>query len=253
MQSTIRGLLGVALSTVGLGIEAGPVPPCSATGSAVVPLYADLGDPPTVGIWHGVEIGRVEPCLGAMPGRMKLVVALAGRFRSTRSIEEIAGRVGAVSSTRGLRYWSTTEGRWRTLVADAFALESRDAESRRADFTPAEILSGRILHFAQRDTRSTSLNVYSLSGRLVGHDRLAIEVINITTIRVFFFPLFESKALLSLHFFERLEPDIWGYYGISAIGSGSIEGHEKSLVNRAAAAYRFFKNVPADRDPPLAP
>ncbi len=105
LHTTIRGLLGVALSMVGLGVEAGPVPPCSAMGSAVVPLYAELGNPPTIAIWHDVELGSAEPCLGAMPGRMKLVVALAGRFRSTHSIEQIAGRVGAVSSTRGLRYF----------------------------------------------------------------------------------------------------------------------------------------------------
>ncbi len=249
----IRGLLVVALSATGFGVEAGPVPPCGATGSALVPPYAELGDPPTVGIWRDVELARDEPCLSVLRGRAKLVAVLAGRFGDSRSIEQIAGRVGAISSTKGLRYWSATEGKWRTLIADAFALASRDTENRRADFTPAEILSGRTLYFAQRDTRSTSLNIYSLTGRLLGPRRLAIEMVNLTAIRFVFFPLFEPNSLRSLHFFEMLEPGVWGYYGISAIRDGSVEGYEKSLVNRAAAIYRFFRGIPADRDPPLAP
>ncbi len=250
---SIRGLLVIVLSAAGFGVEAGPVPPCGATGAAVVPPYAKLGDPPTVGIWRDVELARDEPCLSALRGRAKLAVVLSGRFGDSRSIEQIAARVGAISSTKGLRYWSATEGKWRTLVADAFALASQDMENRRADFTPAEILSGRTLYFAQRDTRSTSLNTYSLTGRLLGKRRLAIEMVNLTAIRFVFFPLFEPKSLRSLHFFEMLEPGVWGYTGISAIRDGSVEGYEKSLVNRAAAIYRFFRGIPADRDPPLAP
>ena len=221
-------------------------------GSAVVPPYAELGNPPTVEIWRDVELARDQPCLGALRGRATLAVVLAGRFRDVRSIEEIAGRVGAISSTKGLRYWSTTDGEWRTLVSDAFALASRDADSRRGDFTPAEILSGRTLYFAQRDTRSTSLNIYSLTGRLLGPRRLAIEMINLTVIRFLVFTLFEPNSLRSLHIFEMLEPGVWGYHGISTVHDGAVDGHERSLVNRAAAAYRFFRIVPADRDPPLA-
>ena len=82
---------------------------------------------------------------------------------------------------------------------------------------------------------------------------MAIEIVNLTAIRFVFFPLFEPKSLRSLHFFEMLEPGVWGYTGISAIRDGSVEGYEKSLVNRAAAIYRFFRGIPADRDPPLAP
>ena len=82
---------------------------------------------------------------------------------------------------------------------------------------------------------------------------MAIEMINLTAIRFLVFTLFELNSLRSLHIFEMLEPGLWGYYGISTVRDGAVEGHEKSLVNRAAAAYRFFRIVPADRDPPLAP
>ncbi len=206
-----------------------------------------------VAIWHDLELARIVPCLGARPGRSKLVVALAGRFKSAGSIERMAERIGAISASKGLRYWSATEGRWRTLISDAFALRSPDTDDRRANFTAREVLSGRTLYFAQRDTRSTSLNVYSLTGRLTGDGRMTVEVVNLTTIRIIIFPMFEPEALRSFHFFDELAPGVLGYYGLSVVASGSVEGYEKSLVNRAAAAYRFFKGVPADRDPPLAP
>ena len=241
------------LLTIGLKVHAEPVPPCGDPNSAVAPPYAEPGNPPTAGIWRDVALAGDKSCLHALRGPAILAVALAGRFRDVRSIEDIARRIGAISSTKGLRYWSVTDGGWRTLVSDAFALSSHDPETRRADFSPAEILSGRTLYFAQRDTRSTSLNNYSLTGRLLGPGRLAVEIINLTDIRFLFFSLFNPKSLRSLHIFEKLEPGLWGYYGMSTVRDGSVEGHERSLVNRTAAAYRFFRAVPADRDPPLAP
>ena len=228
-------------------------PPCGVPGKTVIPRYAEPGEPPTVGIWRGIELSNGEPCLRALRGQAKLAVVLAARFRDARSIEDIARRVGAISSTKGIRYWSVTDGEWRTLVSDAFALSSRGSTTGRADFSPAEIMSGRTLYFAQRDTRSTSLNVYSLTGRLIGSRRLAIEVMNVTEIRFFLFTLFEPKSLRSLYIFEMLKPNLLGYYGISTARDGSVEGHERSFVNRSAAVYRFFRAIPTDRDPPLAP
>lgn len=247
------GLLVGTMLMVGVRAQAEPVLPCGNPNSAVVPPYAEPGNPPTVGVWRDVELANDTPCLHALEGPAKLAVVLAGRFRDGRSIEDIASRIGAISSTKGLRYWSVTDGGWRTLISDAFALTSRDPETRRSDFSPAEILSGRTLYFAQRDTRSTSLNIYSLTGRLLGPRRLAVEIINLTDIRFLFFSLFKSNSLRSRHIFEKLEAGLWGYYGMSTVRDGSVEGHERSLVNRTAAAYRFFRVVPADRDPPLAP
>lgn len=75
-------------------------------------------------------------------------------------------------------------------------------------------------------------------------DRLVIEIINLTKIRFTFLTLFEPKTLISIHFFDRLEPNIWGYYGLSAVQSGSIDGYEKSMINRAAAFFRFLAKHP---------
>jgi len=184
---------------------------------------------------------------------MKLVVALAARFRGPESIEDIAARVGAVSATSGLLYWSTTDGNWRVLISEAEALRGRSTGAVRADFAAREVLGDRTLYFRQKDTRSTGWNLYSLRGRRLGPERLAVEVVNLSAIRFLLITLAEARSLVSLHFVERLGPGLWGYYGLSAVRDGAGEGFDKSLVNRAAAFYRFLTGRPGDAGPPLAP
>jgi hypothetical protein len=58
--------------------------------------------------------------------------------------------------------------------------------------------------------------------------------------------MFEAKVLASVHLIERLQGNVWGFYGLSTIRQGAVEGHEKYFVNRAAAYYRFFIGDPTD-------
>ncbi len=220
---------------------------------ALSPDYGELGGPPVVEAWRDIDLERNDTCLGSIRGRMKLIIVLAGRFNHSRSLEDISSRIGAVSSTKGLPYWSTTEDRWRPLISEAFALEDATSDTPRADFIAQEVLSGRTLYFAQEDTRSTSLNLYSLTARVATPDRMVIEIINLTSIRFWFVTLFEPRTLLSVFFIDRLGSGVWGYYGLSVVRDRSTEGHERSFVNRAAAYYRFITGVPADTEPPLAP
>ncbi len=229
-----------------------PVPPCAPGEAAVTPFYGAPAGPPAVRTWRDLEIDGSYPCLAPLRGRNALVVALAGRFEGPASSDDIAARIGAISATEGLVYWSTTDQQWRTLVSDAYAIDDPDARHRRPDFTAAEVTSGRTLYFGQNDTRSTGLNVYSLTARSAAPGRLAVEIVNVTAIRFTFVTLFEADSLRSLHFFERLDGNGWGYYGISAVRAGSVAGHENSFVNRAGAFYRFLTGAPADAEPPLA-
>lgn len=184
---------------------------------------------------------------------MELVVALAARFTHSGSLEDLAARVGAISSTEGLPYWSTTDQIWRPLISAAFAVEDAAGDRARPDFTAQEILSGKRLYFAQDDTRSSSLNVYSLTALAARPDWMVIEIENMTRIRFGFLTLFEPRALASIHIIDRLDGDLWGYYGLSAVRDGTMAGNEKSLINRAAAFYRFLTGTPPDQEPPLAP
>lgn len=226
--------------------EAQPSPPCLSIGKPMSPAYGTLGKPPAAEFWRDIAIERNVRCLGNLHGPMKLVIALTSRFRSATTVEHIATRAGAISATKDLPYWSATEARWRPLISDAFALQSPTSPAPRPDFSAQEVLSGQKLYFAQKDTRSTSLNIFSLRATMTSADRLVIEIINLTKVRFTFLTLFEPKTLISVHFFDRLEPNIWGYYGLSAVQSGSTDGHEKSMINRAAAFFRFLAKTSKD-------
>lgn len=253
MRALARCALVAALVAAGSPAAGQPIAPCLPDQAAIVPPYGDKGHAPTVQIWRDIDLADRNACPGTTSGRMALVVALAARFDGTRSLEDIAARIGAISATEGLRYWSVTDGRWRTLVSESFAIDDPDTRRRRPDFTAREILSGSPFFFVQNDTRSTGRNVYRLSAISVGRDRLVVEIVNLTPIRFTLVTLYEAQALRSLHFFDRQANGDWGYYGISAVRAGAVDGLEKSFVNRAAAFYRFLVGEPPDGAPPLAP
>ena len=226
--------------------------PCTA-GVAVSPAYGTIGGPPAVATWRDLELTPDTACPQALRGEMKLAVALAGRFRHAGGLEDLAARFGAISATEGALYWSTSDREWRSLVSEAYALAGPDPRSRRPDFSAAEILGGRRLHFAQDDTRSTGLNVYSLVARRLGPARLALEIVNRSPIAFTFVTLYDPGDLVSVQFVERLGPEDWGYYAVSAVRGGPARGRERSFINRAAALFRFHAGLPLDREPPLAP
>lgn len=248
-------LLAIALVFIILGTQsrAESPPICPSHGTEPYPPFGELKKPPNVAIWREVGLDSGADCEGLFQEPVALVVALAGRFRHTDSVEEIASRIGAISSMEELLYWSTTEQKWRVLVSEAFALKEPDVNTTRPDFIADEVLSGRTLYFAQNDTRSTGLNIYSITANSADRNHLSFEILNITPIRFLFLTLFEPGTLLSVHFVERKDRAVWGYYGITLVKSGAIDGYEKSLINRGAAFYRFLIGQPADQTPPLAP
>lgn len=245
-------MLLMAVAPVSESAGARPVLPCGAEPADVAPKYAPLGAPPAVAVWHNITLAP-DTCLGQAKGHQTLAIALAVRFEHRGTLEDLAARAGAISATRAIRYWSVTDGEYRPLISEAFALDGPDTHARRPDFTASEVLSGRTLYFAQNDTRSTGLNLYSLKARRLGPDELAIEVVNITDIRFLVFTMFGARSLVSLHIFRRLDGQVWGYYGLSTIRGGVAGGHEKSFVNRAAAYQRFMIGAPTGKAPPLAP
>ncbi len=251
VKTLVPVIIIVALVAAGSQARAQPVPPCH-LGNTIAPAYGAIGDAPSVQSWQDIELAADDFCLASLQGAMALVVALAARFDGAKSLDEIAARFGAISATQGMLYWSTTDQRWRPLISETFAIDGPDTRRPRPDFTAQEIFSGRTLYFAQNDTRSTGLNIYSISARVAASDRLVVEIVNLTPVRFTLVTLFEPQALRSVHFIERLKTDEWGYYAISAVQAGAVQGHEKSFINRAAAFYRFLIGVAPDSKPPLA-
>jgi hypothetical protein len=215
--------------------------------------YGAPGAPPRVTVLHDVVLDRSAGCPDALTGPAKLFVKLEGRFGRGWTVDDIAARFGAVSKTQGLLYWSVTDDDWRPLINTATARDGGPDGPPRPDFSAAEVRSGRILYFSQDDTRSTGTNVYAMTARAATAERLVMDIVNVSAVKLVFVTLFAPRSLVSAHRFERQADGSWGYRGLTAVRDGlMIDGHEKSFVNRTAAYYRFLAGEPADRDPPLA-
>src|SRR5262249_11589056 len=236
-----------------------PHPPCGAASASPDPSHAPPGIAPEVVTWvKGNAGGWVPPACIGWPSsqRYRLVVALAGTFRHDGDADLLLARFGAISTMRGLRYWSVTDQGWRVLITDAAALDGPNAKRRRTDFGPAEFKSGADLFFAQADNRSSSSLVYRM--RVLEHsaNRIVIETENVDPVRLFIVPLFPPGSLRATYFLERRAPNVWAFYGLSGTAesvSRLASDHEASYINRAVALYRYLTGIPGDAAPPLAP
>jgi hypothetical protein len=120
------------------------------------PPYADVDAAPNLLVWReGDAPGPLNPAGCSLWGawHSSLLVALAGRFSFSGDGTELARRFGAISTLRGIKYWSVTDARWQTLILDASAVVGA-GQQRRGDFSLAEIPSGQDLYFEQQDNSS---------------------------------------------------------------------------------------------------
>jgi hypothetical protein len=234
-----------------LAAEDVPRAPC---GTAPNPPYAAVGTQPNVGVWNGGNRSiQVTAHCNESPADFKLIVALAGTFRSESSAEKLLERIGGVSAMQGVRYWSVTDKRWRVLITQSTAVEGAIAAQRRADFNATEMKQRKDLFFAQRDSRSTGEVVYRMRVLEAAQDRAVVETENVSPVRTYIFTLFKPGELRTVHFLTRRSAATWNYYLLTAIGAKQSASHEASFINRAAAFYRHVAGQPTDQEPALAP
>lgn len=218
------------------------------------PPAAEVGAEPRIRVWSDKSLADWLPpaCTGWAPQKSGAVVALSGSFRHEGDASVLLRRLGAVSSLRGLRYWSVSDRDWRVLVTDAAALETGNPERRRADFSPAEIRTGSEMHFTQADSRSSAEVRYRLRVLASGGDRIAVTTENTSPVKLMLFTLFDPGELRAAYFLEHRGGGIWNLYALSTAAGSSAAGNEASLINRAAAFYRHFSGMAGDARPPMA-
>ena len=239
-------LIVVALAGPAVAAEMGVVPPCGAT---PVPDYAAVDAQPAIKVISDTELAawRPAPCVVWTAKEDGVLVALAGRFHFNGTTDELLKRFGAISSLKGLQYWSVTDGGWRTLITSASALDAPDSGHSRADFTLAEMKSGHDLYFAQQDNRTSEEVVYRMKVRDLAADRFVVAVENVTPVRSFMLTLFDPDDLQSVHFVERESPGLYRFYGLAFAGESlpsSLALPEASYVNRALALYGHLTGKP---------
>jgi hypothetical protein len=178
-------------------------------------------------------------------------VALGGSFFFEGSGSDLALRFGAISTLRGVKYWSVTDARWEVLIREAIAVNDADHRRRRGDFSLAELQSGRDLYFEQQDNRSSGQVVYRQRVDVLDRDRVEIAIENATDVSIFLFTLFNPGDLHSLYIMERLSPGVWGFYSLTGVRAGMLASDQPgSYVNRAVAIYRHIVGIPTDQNPP---
>jgi hypothetical protein len=224
-----------------------PRPPCG--NNDPIPAYREANDPAIEG-WSRLE-WPAPPCLAWSDSRYRFVIAVAGRIEASDAAA-VLSRFGAISTSRGLFYWSVTENAWRVLIKDSSALSSARG-GRRDDFAPSEFREGATLHFVEEDNRSEEPVTYVMHVLESKSDRILLETENVTPIKALLATLFPPATLRTAYIVTRIDSHTWGLYVISAAtegASGFVSLAKTSYENRARALFAHFAGIAIAHDKP---
>ena len=234
--------------------QSGPQPPC---GSDPAPPFAALDAAPRVKVWTAAELlsdWKPPACTGWAASESPTVLALAARFRIAGGAEALRRKIGAVSESKGILYWSATQKKWKQLVLEAHASAGPESDRSRADFSASEIAEGRTLYFHQVDNLLGDVE-YRMRIRSAAKDRLVFDVENASPIKYLTITLFDPGQIQSICYLQQESAEVWRYYSLgrtSGKAAALLPGHEASTINRAVALYRHLAGIPTGQEPPAA-
>jgi len=234
-------------SAAAFAADLAPRAPC---GADPVPAPAPVGAPPA---WMARTSNALidAPCADELATPFRAIVTLSGSFRYAGDINGLLERLGAVSRMKGIRYWSVSDQRWAELILASRALEGLGGPAR-ADFSAAELLSGKEVVYAQTDNRSDAEVTFRMRVTVRNRDEITVQIRNLTPVRSFLVTAYAAGDLRTVHFLRRRSADVWDYYLASAVRESWLSVQEASLANRAAAMYRYIAGQRTDEEPPLA-
>ncbi len=247
-------LLVLVVSASGYAADSTPRTPRAPCAHAPVPAYAPVGAQPAAGTWTGNGSGvRIDAsCADELGIAFDALITLSGSFRFEGDRGQLLERLGAVSKMKGLRYWSTTDQQWTPLITRSYAVEQPGADAR-YDFSAAEMRDRKDVYFVQTDNRSRHEVTFRMRVTVEGPDRITAQIQNVSPVRYFMFTAYAPGDLRTAYFLRRRSGDVWDFYLVSAVRKMALGTNEASLLNRAAAAYRYVSGTRADQAPPLAP
>lgn len=247
MRRALAALVLLAPAAAAAAVAGVPRPPCGDGDPA--PAYGEAADP-AIESWSRID-WRAPSCLAWSEGHYKFVIAIAGRIEASDAGTVLA-RLGAISTSRGLLYWSVSESAWRVLIKDAAAVSGAQG-GRRDDFAPAELREGATLHFVEQDNRSDGPVTYAMHVLESTPARIVVETENETPIRALMATLFPPGTLRTAYIATRIDARTWGFYVVSAAtgrASGLVSLAKSSYENRARALFAHFAGVEIAHDAP---
>lgn len=161
-------------------------------------------------------------------------------------MDAVLSRIAAISSYKGMRYWSVTDQRFEPLIKDAFAVEGSASKNTRSDFTPTEMQVGRELFFTELDNRSSDPVLYRMSVIERGPDRIVVDITNTNKVRRLLFTVFQPGDLRTALFISRAKDGTWTCYALSGFHPTALTGlldNHKSQVNRLLALYAHISEL----------
>jgi hypothetical protein len=219
--------------------------------------YALLDSPPIAHVVHGKE-DSVAP-LGAgcfaKTDSAATWVTVSAMVRAAKNTNTLIGEFGAISELPTVRYWSTTDQKWRPLVSSAWAIGAAKSGQPRADYSPAELTAGNDQYYVIADSRSKRTTTFRLRILEVHRSRVVVETSNVDPIKQWGITLYGANALDTFYFLEERARGVWAYYSITRVVPASflVGERDKSYINRAVALYRHYMRLPTDAEPPPAP
>lgn len=207
--------------------------------------FPAAGGAPTVATWVSTQASSspAPDCAGLRTRDFVLVTSVTARFADAASADALLARIGAVSSMKGMTYWSEKDQRREVLITDAAAVTASGSATRRADFSVAELKAGQAVHYAQHDNRASNEVGYSMRVAQASPTGWTVVLENTTPVKLYLVTLFEPGDIQTVISVEQLAPGQWGYRsltGIRKVGMGSVESYRASYSNRAVAMFEHI-------------
>ncbi len=245
--------LGLAMPAAAQPDRPAPVPPCA--GGPAAPATRG-GTDPVVTVWHAPalpENWQLAGCSGLELSSNAVLIEVAGHFRHDGDALSLLARLGKVSAQTGMIYWDVDQAGWRPLLLEATALAGPDPESRRADFTPAEMRPGAHLFMLYDDDEKPGPTVFETEVREAGPDGFVTVMRNVSAMTLMGFSIADPGGISSMLSVKQVAPGEFDYYALTAVALSSVAAamtSDADHINRAVASYRFLAGIPGDRDPP---
>src|ERR1700722_17694160 len=147
----------------------------------VPPLFAPLNAPPIAQATR-VPSGAVPPAGASCFGKSDPAVTwitVASLVHTSDSQSTFVERFGSISTLLTVRYWSTTDQKWRPMVSSASAVASVSSRLPRADYSLAELITGEDRYYSMTDTRSGRAVTYRLRLWQSLPTGLVVEIANV--------------------------------------------------------------------------